>query len=234
MSLAEDLEKEVGSIFRSAWNIRDGQQVPEPEDIQLGNYGVNLDATVLYADLAQSTAMVSNYSPEFAAEVYKAYLHCAAKVIKDQGGAITAYDGDRVMAVFIGGSKNTNAAITALKINFAVTKIINPKLVEQYPSAKGSFEVKQAVGIDTGKLLVARTGVRGANDLVWVGRAANYAAKLCDMRQGSYASFITSDVYNNLNESAKISQGQNMWESIFWPAYQINIYRSSWWWDVAQ
>jgi class 3 adenylate cyclase len=176
--------------------------------------------------------MVSNHKPEFAAEVYKAYLYCAAKIIADQGGTITAYDGDRVMAVFIGNAKNTSAAKTALRINYAVAKIINPKLVEQYPSTKGSFEVKQAVGIDTGKLLVARTGIRGSNDLVWVGRAANYAAKLCDMRQGIYASFITSDVYNNLHESAKIFKGKNMWESISWPDYRITIYRSSWRWPV--
>ena len=33
------------------------------------------------------------------------------------------------------------------------------------------------LGIDTSKLFVARTGIRKSNDLVWVGRAANYAAK---------------------------------------------------------
>ena len=43
---------------------------------------------------------------------------------------------------------------------------------------------KQSVGIDTSELFVARTGIRRANDLVWVGRAANHAAKL-SARSGS-------------------------------------------------
>lgn len=227
MTISDDLEEAVAAIFRSAWTITDGTKVAEPEDIQLGNYGVNLDATVLYADLAQSTAMVSDFKAEFAAEVYKAYLHCAAKLITHRGGVITAYDGDRVMGVYIGGSKNTQAANTALNINYAVTKVINPKLKAQYPAT--SFEVRQAVGIDTGKLLVARTGIRGSNDLVWVGRPANYAAKLCDLREGYYTSYVTSDVYNNMNADSRQHEGQSMWEAVTWREYNITVYRSSWW-----
>src|SRR6266404_4266650 len=51
--------------------------------------------------------------------VYKSYLTCAAKIIKSDNG-------DRIMAVFIGKSKNTTAARSALKINGAVKTIINP------------------------------------------------------------------------------------------------------------
>jgi len=37
-----------------------------------------------------------------AAEIYKTYLHCAAKIIRSEGGSITSYDGDRIMGIFIG------------------------------------------------------------------------------------------------------------------------------------
>jgi hypothetical protein len=50
------------------------------------------------------------------------------------------------MAVFIGGSKNTAAARSALKINGAVHNIINPALVKQYPEE--SFRVKHHIGVD--------------------------------------------------------------------------------------
>ena len=49
--------------------------VPESDDLKLSNDAVNLDATVLYADMAGSTNLVSTYKPEFAAEVYKTFLH---------------------------------------------------------------------------------------------------------------------------------------------------------------
>jgi len=58
-----------------------------------------------------------------------------------------------------GISKNTLAVTCGLKINYAVKKIINPALKNQYPNL--SFEVQHVVGIDTSKLLVAKVGARG-------------------------------------------------------------------------
>lgn len=228
MGLKEDLSFEVAEIFRERWTQRDGQVVPEPEDLRLSNDAVNLEATVLYADLAESTALVESETPLFAAEVYKSYLHCATKIIRRYEGEVTSFDGDRVMAVYIGGSKNTNAVRTALAINHAVAHIINPAIGNQYPSK--TYRVKHAVGIDTSSLLAARTGIRANNDIVWVGRAANLAAKLCSLREASYATWITKSVYDAMRDSSKYSGQTNMWEQRNWTAKSMTVYRSSYTW----
>ena len=62
---------------------------------------------------------MDGHKAHFAAEVYKAFLRCAARIIRAEGGAITAYDGDRVMAVFVGEGKNTAAVRCALKVHWA-------------------------------------------------------------------------------------------------------------------
>ncbi len=228
MALADELRAEVAQIFKDVWTERDGTTVPESEDIKLGNDGVWLDTVVLYADIADSTVMVDTYKASFCAEVYKAFLHCAAKIVRAEGGEITAYDGDRIMAVFIGDSKNTNAARAALKLNYARGQVINPALKAQYP--KTNYEVRHVVAVDSSKLLVARTGIRGANDLVWVGRAANHAAKLAALSP-DYPSRITAEVYERLNDSAKYgSDGRSMWEQVTWSDMGRSIYRSTWWW----
>lgn len=231
MSFTTDLTKEVETIFKTTWKTREGQVVPEAENVQLGNHAVELDGTVLYADLAESTSLVNTKKATFAAEVYKTYLLCASRIITKNGGTITAFDGDRVMGVFIGKTKNTSAAKAALQINYAVQKIINPKLKAQYSNS--TYEVKQSVGIDTSELFVARTGIRGSNDLVWVGRAANYAAKMCSLRIGNYASFISKDVYDVLHESVKFGGNpkSSMWERYHWSDENITLYRSAWWWN---
>ncbi len=228
MGIKEDLLSTVKQIFKEGWTDRDGIKVPESEDIKLANDAVRIDGTVLYADLAESTNMVDHYEPEFAAEIYKAYLHCAAKIIRYKEGVITAYDGDRVMAVFTGSSKNTAATRCALGINHAVSQIIGPSLKECYPKSK--FTLKHVIGIDTSPLLAARTGIRGANDLVWVGRAANYAAKLTSLPP-SYSTRITKDVYDCINKSVKYSNGESMWEHVTWTKMgDMSIYRSNWYW----
>lgn len=230
MALGDDLNSEVNKILQEKWSERDGRVVPESDGLKLGNDAVTLNGTVLYADLDDSTRLVDTKKPWFAAKIYKCYLGCAARIIRSEGGEITSYDGDRIMAVFIGNLKNSKAARTALKINFAVQKIINPAIKGQY--TKVNFSVKHVVGIDTSDLFVARTGIRGANDLVWVGRAANYAAKL-SARTGP-ATQITSEVYNRLNEDSKFSQkGENMWT----PTTAVGIdnkkiYTSSWRWGL--
>jgi len=229
MALKEDLEKEVAAIFRATWTERDGTTVPSEDSLRLSNDAVKLDATVLYADLADSTKLVDNNSSQFAAEIYKTFLLCAAKIIKAENGSITAYDGDRIMAVFIEGAKNTAAVRAGMKIKWAVEEIVNPAQKAVYTSKE--YSVRHVVGIDTSKLFVARTGVRGANDLVWVGRAANYAAKLSAL-PASFT-YLTKEVYDSMLDEVKFSNGQNMWSAVTWNTFDNRtIYRSSWRWPI--
>jgi class 3 adenylate cyclase len=228
MALLDDLTSNVGQIFHSQWKTRDGRVVPESTDIGLGNDAVELDATVLYADIDGSTAMVDQLVPRIAAELYKAYLICTAKIITSEGGAITAYDGDRIMAVFLGAAKTPSAVRTGLKIHFATKQIVMPAFQRQYPD--NSFTLQQTVGIDSSRLLVAKTGVRGSNDLVWVGPAANYAAKMSAVSKPPYATWISDTVFNNLSADTKLSQGKNMWHWLAWN--NRTIYGSTYWWKL--
>ena len=231
MALGDDLNSEVMKIFQEEWSTRVGRVVPESANLMLNNDAVELEGAVLYADLDNSTRLVNTQKPWFAAEIYKSYLACAARIIRSDGGEITAYDGDRIMAVFIGDGRNSDAARAALKINFAVLKIINPAIRSQYPDSR--YSIKQVVGIDTSSLFVARTGIRGANDLVWVGRAANYAAKLSG-RSGP-ATQITAAVYGKLNDKSKFGgqNGKNMWTETTSPEIgNKRIYTSSWYWEL--
>ena len=232
MGLLEDIRGEVASIFATKWERRKGQVVPEAGDVRLGNDAVTLDGTVLYADLAGSTTLTRDYKDFFAAEIYKSYLVAACRIIRKEGGEIVAFDGDRVMAVYLGDNKNTSAARTALKINWTMKNVVNPAIKKQYPNT--SFTVSQAVGIDTSALFVAKTGIRGSNDLVWVGRAANYAAKLCGIRESGYSSYITEDVFKLLHSNAKYGGNprQSMWEKRPWSGVGHTIYRSNFWWEV--
>jgi len=226
--LKEDLETTVRKIFREVWTDRDGEVVPEPEDLKLGNDAVILDATVLYADMSGSTKLVDGYKPQFAAEIYKTYLACAAPIIKDESGVITAYDGDRIMGVFIGKTKNTRAVRAAFRINGAVWDIIKPALKAQY--SQTDYNPKHVVGVDTSKLRVCRIGVRNDNDLVWVGRAANYAAKLSSLSD-EFAIYITHSVYDCMDNGVKYGgiNNENMWKALNWtPMNNFRLYASAW------
>jgi class 3 adenylate cyclase len=131
MAILKDLQEEVRAIFAETWNVTAGQVVPDPEDLRLFNDAREFErVTVLYADLSGSTDLVNNQPWTRAGEIYKSYLACAARVIRSQDGEITAYDGDRVMAIFLGDTQTSNAVKCGLQINWAVKNIVNPALVK--------------------------------------------------------------------------------------------------------
>lgn len=234
MGLNEEIQKAVQTILGDSWTDRDGRVVPEPEDLALDNDAIKLKGTVLYADMSGSTKLVDGYSASFSAEVYKSYLISAAKIIKAEGGTITAYDGDRIMAVFLGDFKNSTAAKVALKISYAVLHIINPAIVSQY--GDGYYSLSHVVGIDTSSLFAARIGVRNDNDIVWVGRAANYAAKLTAIGENN-TTFITGAVFDALHDSSKYKKNgaerQLMWKEREWTQMSnLRVYSSNWTWGI--
>ena len=231
MGLKDEVRSEVSAIFQTKWKERDGLVVPTDGSVTLGNDAVKLSATVLYADLADSTKLVDGYKPFFAAEVYKAFLYCAAKIVRSEGGVVTAYDGDRIMAVYIDEDKNTRAVRSALKINWAAKNIVQTAMNSAFPG--NAYALQHVVGVDTSSLFIAKTGAIGANDLVWVGRAANYAAKLSALSH-AFATYITKEVYDAMQPSLRTaSDGRAIWEARTWTAAgNRRIYCSSWWIEV--
>ncbi|MDR3444471.1 adenylate/guanylate cyclase domain-containing protein [Dyella sp.] len=223
-----DLKAGVAKILREHWDSsRRGRAVPSVDDLLLNqNHGIRLDACVLYADMSESTLLVDTYKDEFAAEVYKTYMLCAGKMIADAGGVITAYDGDRVMAIFLGEDKESAATIAALRISYALDFIISPAIAVQYPN--NTYVPGHTVGIDASEILAARIGIRGGNDIVWVGKAANHAAKLCsDDASGRIR--ITEKVWNALRYNVRVQNGGDIWV----PEGQVKsgvLARSSSWW----
>jgi len=76
VSVADDIKKNAADTFGAQWTVRDGKVVPEASDLKLSNDAVRFEkATVLYADLDQSTDLVETKKWQFAGEVYKTFLY---------------------------------------------------------------------------------------------------------------------------------------------------------------
>lgn len=238
MAIYDDLESDTDKYLETQWNTRKGNKVPGTSEIALAGGAVEIDATFLYADLANSSKMAKELDRRVAARILKSFLATTTRLVKHHEGTIASFDGDRILGIFIGDLKNTNAAKCALQINYTVTKIIRPKYENKYDSVRdASFRIKHGVGIDTGTVLAVRAGARGDNDLIWIGRAPNLAAKLSDLRESDYHTFITSSVYNLMKDSVKFGGSENkcMWEKRSWTFLDenINIYRSNWTWKPS-
>lgn len=195
------IEESVNAIIKAKWDITTGTVVPKTEDIVLKNGGRLLEATYLYADLAGSSKLAQEFTKEAAAKVIRAYVNTATRILRKYGGEIRSFDGDRVMAIFVGSSKNWNAVRAAFAINWAVGQVITPafrKYWEKFDQGK-DFEMKHGIGIDTGEALIVRGGARDNNDLISVGASPNVAAKFSDLRLG-HSIYITDAVRDSLTD----------------------------------
>lgn len=214
MGLGADLQANVHQFIKTTWTRKEGRVVPEPEAIGLGNDGIDLaEAVCLYADLADSTVLVDTFSDWFAAMVYKSFLHCATKILLSEGGAVTSFDGDRVMGIFVGPDRFNAGARTALKISWAISQVVTPAIKANWAtdSRVQNLQLSHTVGIDASKVFATRTGVRGNNDIVWVGRAPNYAAKLAAWREPRKPIWATETFFNGVTGNARDHEGKCIW-----------------------
>jgi adenylate cyclase len=230
-------ETTIANIFNTPWNITRGLKVPTTEDVVLRNGGKRIDATYLYADLADSSKLAQTLLPEAAAKIVKAYVNTATRMIRSQDGEIRSFDGDRVMAIFMGDNMNNRAVRAAMGINWAVQTIIPEHIKKSWTDGINFCDISHGVGIDTGEAVVVRGGIRDNNDLISIGAAPNVAAKLSEIRNTQRSLFITDRVKNALtDEYLTFGNRQNTWTAhsqgiTVGGKYHV-VHGSGVWWEI--
>lgn len=236
MALSDDLQQDIENNFNVNWGIRTGRNVPKSEDIVMANGGVEVDATYVYADLANSSSLAQRMQKTVTAEIIRAYLALATRTLRHYGGKVRSFDGDRVMAIFIGDDKETKAVRAALALNWAVHKLLIPKVDDNWTDVSKIWTLRHGVGIDTGLALLVRGGVRNDNDIISIGSAPNVAAKLSGLRDKKTI-IITQAVYKPMSNDVAFTDATlrtNMWTqygSIEVGGSYFDILSSSYHWE---
>jgi class 3 adenylate cyclase len=229
MTWIDDLNSWISQEFNRSLVERDGRIIPTTADIAV-TQTVKLDASFLYADLAGSSEIAQKCPWETTTKLIRAFLECSTRLMRAYGGEIRSFDGDRVMAVFTGDRKNTNAVKCAREIFYTVEYLLGPAATRKYKSVReNGIKLKCGIGVDSGVARAARAGIRDSNDLIWVGRAPSFAAKLSDVRDYPYSVYITESVYKLMMDDVKLSNGKNVWEprDILFGGSKERVYRTS-------
>jgi len=237
--LSDKIAASSKTLWTVNWNERTGQTVPSTESVAHSNGAVKVEATYLYADLADSTEMQRLYGSDFAARVHRMYLGGASEIIRAAGGTIKSFDGDRVMGIFMGKTMRNDATNAALKINWVVLEVINKLTINRKRSNGSWWKVEHGVGIDTGEALIVRAGVRNKpggsnhNDLISIGAAPAIAAKLSGLRNVGGPTIVTDNVYRHLFETTRLSSAKVPMfkgpQTRDVAPYKVTTYTSTWW-----
>jgi class 3 adenylate cyclase len=91
-------------------------------------------------------------------------------------------------------------------------------------------------GLDDGDIYAVKIGIRGTNDVAWVGRCTNTSAKLSNVTEPPRNIWITRAVYEQLAESRKLSNGTHMWSNEFFReigGIRRAIRSTTYWWSIS-
>jgi class 3 adenylate cyclase len=126
------------------------------------------NATILFADIVGSTAMVATRDPEVALDILRPALSQLSEAVQRYGGTVNRVTGDGLMAMF--GAPFTDeehalgACCAALEMHAAM--------------ARSGFEIPLRVGIHSGEIVVHPLRISGVHTLDAAGEAVHLAARL--------------------------------------------------------
>ena len=100
----------------------------------------------------------------------------------------------------------------AFTLAYLVRRALNPMINKTFGKPPMARHLRCCCGIDTGEMLAVKIGLRGNTDLLWSGRPANYAAKLCAHRKPVRCTVITGRVFQRLTDELKRSADASYWQ----------------------
>lgn len=233
----EKLIEGVNDFFEGSYNVTPGYVVPDVADIAFGNVGREMELAMLFIDIRESTKIVDAFRRVTAAKMYKSFLWGVTKIARKNNGDVRSFNGDGVLVVFAGELKRNNAVKAAMQMKWFCREILKPSLDSYFTSNKELQDLNFdfGIGIDCGKVLIVRGGMKGENnnDLVWVGNATNYAVKLSSLSKHGYNIHISKSVFKSLSEDQKFGGTplKNMWEQRIWN--DMDLYRTNWQWRLS-
>jgi class 3 adenylate cyclase/tetratricopeptide (TPR) repeat protein len=126
--------------------------------------------TVLFADIAGSTAMGEALDPEAIRSLLARHFAAIRAVIERHGGTVEKFIGDAVMAVFGIPQTHEDDALRALRAALGLQEAI-----AALNAGGGAAQVEMRAGINTGEVV---TGEGGSGETLVTGDTVNTAARL--------------------------------------------------------
>ena len=155
-------------------------QVPHDDAPQVESFSAERrQLTVMFCDLADSTALASQLDPEDLREVVRAYQQTCAAVIQRFDGHIAQYLGDGLLVYFGYPHAHEDDALRAVHAGLEIVeamRMLNARLEQER-----GIRLALRVGIHTGPVVVGEMGGGERHEQLALGETPNLAARLQSM-----------------------------------------------------
>ena len=132
--------------------------------------GEQLDATVLFVDLVDSTSLVQDRPPHMVVSELNRFFSSVVSVVTAEGGWVNKFEGDGALCVFGAPVPQNDHAARGLRAAAA--------LAEALTTAEPAL--RAGIGISSGSVVAGNVGTEDRYEFTVIGDAVHEAARLCE------------------------------------------------------
>lgn len=162
-------ERERAHIRRALSGYVSSQVMNEimknPDQLELG--GIQVEATVLFSDIAGFSKISEKITPRELAAMLNDYFTRMGDIIMELDGMINKYIGDAIMAIWNTPLSNPLHAQMACRAAIRMKTVVD-----------GMAPLKMRIGINTGPMVAGNLGHRERMEYTVIGDAVNLASRL--------------------------------------------------------
>lgn len=138
--------------------------------------GIRVEVCVLFADIRDYTSISEHMTPEDVISFLNRYYEKVVKAIHAEGGSVTTFMGDGIMAVFGAPNSLENPCLAALNASKAMLKAVDQ--LNALPEASGSPPLKIGIGLHVGMAVMGHVGASDRHDYSAIGDVTNTASRI--------------------------------------------------------
>ncbi len=148
------------------------QLIEDPRALNLG--GETKEITVLYGDIRGYTRMCETMAPEKVMDLLNGYWEKMVEAIWNQGGTVTAFIGDALMAIFNTPLPQEDHALRAVRAAVGMRAAV----MEYQANISREIQVSFGFGINTGLAVIGNLGSGRMQNYTAIGDVVNVASRL--------------------------------------------------------
>ncbi len=191
----EDLDLEAPAVPKVAEALEPPVEVPAVEPpaeapISVPGQPERRQLTILFCDLAGSTALAGTLDPEDYREFLRSYQQTAAEVIERFGGHIAQYTGDGIVVYFGYPKAHEDDPIRAVRAALGVIEAV--EALGGALAREVERELSVHAGIHTGLVVVGEVGGGGHREQAALGETPIVAARLEELA-GAGTVFVSEE-----------------------------------------
>lgn len=139
------------------------------------------DVAILFIDLAGSTRLATNRTPQEVADVLNAFFHIVVAAVDEHHGSINKFQGDAALAVFGAPIRADGAAAAALETARALGANLRTLPAVDF-----------GIGVSAGAVFAGNIGAENRYEYTVIGDPVNEAARLADAAKALHGRVLAS------------------------------------------